>query len=75
MYECLQAEKPESRVINVHPGLVETGMTEKIGVKGQDSPELVGAFCVWCASEEGAFLKGRFVWANWDVYELMTRWE
>lgn len=34
--------------------------------------ELPGQFQVWLASGEAAFLKGKFVWANWDVDELKT---
>ena len=30
-------------------------------------------FAVWLASKEAAFLKGRFVWASWDVQELVKR--
>ena len=30
---------------------------------------------MWLASPEGAFLKGRFVWANWDAKELKEREE
>jgi hypothetical protein len=30
-------------------------------------------FVVWVASEEAAFLKGKYVWANWDVGELVER--
>lgn len=30
-------------------------------------------YLVWAASPEAAFLKGRLVWANWDVEELMAR--
>jgi hypothetical protein len=32
---------------------------------------LPASFNLWLASPEAAFLKGRFVWANWDVNELM----
>ena len=28
---------------------------------------------VWLSSLEAAFLKGRFVWANWDVKELLEK--
>jgi NAD(P)-dependent dehydrogenase (short-subunit alcohol dehydrogenase family) len=31
---------------------------------------LPAAFSVWLASPEADFLKGRFIWANWDVAEL-----
>ena len=30
---------------------------------------------MWAASSEAAFLKGKYVWANWDVQELMARAE
>lgn len=30
-------------------------------------------FCVWLASREAAFLKGRYVFANWDVDELKSK--
>jgi NAD(P)-dependent dehydrogenase (short-subunit alcohol dehydrogenase family) len=32
--------------------------------------DLPGAFAVWAASKEAAFLNGRVVWASWDVEEL-----
>ena len=32
-------------------------------------------FMVWLASPEAAFLKGRYVWANWDVDEMLARKE
>lgn len=32
--------------------------------------ELPAHFQVWLASPEADFLKGKFVWANWDVDEL-----
>jgi len=28
---------------------------------------------VWLASAEAAFMKGKYVWANWDVDELKAR--
>ena len=34
---------------------------------------IAGAFCVWISSPEAAFLKGRFVWAQWDVEEMKAR--
>jgi hypothetical protein len=35
--------------------------------------ELPGQFCVWLASPEAKFLNRKFVWANWDVEEMMER--
>jgi hypothetical protein len=37
--------------------------------------ELAASFVVWAASPEAAFLKGKFVWANWDVNELIAKKE
>lgn len=34
--------------------------------------DLPGAFAVWAASPEAAFLHGRFVWTAWDVEELKS---
>jgi hypothetical protein len=28
---------------------------------------------VWLASPEAEFLKGRYVWANWDIHELKAK--
>ena len=30
---------------------------------------------MWLASPEATFLKGKFVWANWDAEELLERAE
>ena len=32
-------------------------------------------FMVWAASEQARFLRGKMVWANWDVTELVERKE
>lgn len=34
---------------------------------------LPACFNVWLASPEAQFLKGKFLWANWDVDELKTK--
>lgn len=44
---------------------------------GPDIPvtniQLSSEFIVWASSKEAAFLTGRFVWANWDVDELIAK--
>jgi hypothetical protein len=35
-----------------------------------DLVSLPASFNVWLASPEARFLKGKFLWANWDVDEL-----
>ena len=34
---------------------------------------LSGDFFAWAATEEADFLRGRFVWAEWDVEELKAK--
>jgi hypothetical protein len=30
-------------------------------------------FMVWAVSPDAAFLKGKFIWSNWDVEELKAK--
>lgn len=39
------------------------------------SVELPGHFCAWLASPEASFLRGKYVWVNWDIDELKARKE
>lgn len=65
------------RVHSFHPGSVFTDAVKGFGLKEDSMPwddvQLPGRFAVWLASEQAAFLKGRFVWANWDVREMIER--
>ncbi|KAM0522523.1 hypothetical protein ACHAPE_002114 [Trichoderma viride] len=73
--EFFQAEYPDIRAFNVSPGMVQTDMSAKSNVKGyafDDSPSLMANFAVWLAGPDSDFLNGRFVWANWDVEELIA---
>ena len=72
--ESIRAENSldRIRIVNLHPGLVDTEMYVKSGVTGYpiDTVELPADFSVWLGSKEAAFLDGRYVWSNWDVEEL-----
>ncbi|KAL9010260.1 MAG: hypothetical protein Q9173_004792 [Seirophora scorigena] len=84
LLDFLAAENPEVFVASVHPGVVETPMTrglleqygdaihERGGVP-RDDVKLSAHFILWMTSPEAHFLRGRFVWANWDVEQLKTR--
>ena len=37
--------------------------------------DLSGHFCLWLVSPEADFLRGKYVWVNWDVDELKARKE
>ncbi|KAF2140289.1 uncharacterized protein K452DRAFT_231027 [Aplosporella prunicola CBS 121167] len=74
MMEHLQVEEPSLRVFSIQPGIIASDMQARAkGFTAEDEIELPGAFCVWLSNPEADFLKGRFVWANWDVEELKAR--
>lgn len=56
---------------------VSSGYVRDVFVNDADSDvvELPAYFHVWLASPESDFLKGKFVWVNWDVDELKERSE
>ncbi|KAI2780740.1 short chain dehydrogenase [Daldinia loculata] len=72
--EFLAAEQPNIFAATVHPGLIVSDIFKKSGAKAEsvplDKPQLPAHFLVWLSSPEASFLKGRAVWANWDVDEL-----
>ncbi|KXT13919.1 hypothetical protein AC579_2395 [Pseudocercospora musae] len=76
LVDYVQVENPNLHVVSIQPGSVQTEATQNMKVQGKDDANLPGQFCVWLASEEARpFLKGKFVWANWDAQELMERAE
>ena|ERR1700761_3102503 len=57
------------------PSIVESDMNTKATqayLQRTDSPELVAHLAVWLAGPDSDFLKGRYLWANWDLEELMN---
>lgn len=72
-------------MFTVHPGVVDTPLfrTAIAGVAEKDLPKdavldkvaLPAHFTVWLASAEAEFLRGRYVWVNWDVEEMIARKE
>ncbi|KAL6411902.1 hypothetical protein AUP68_04281 [Ilyonectria robusta] len=74
MFDYFASENPDIHVVSIQPGIIATEINPNI-TTGFDTVELPAEFLVWLASEEAAFLKGKFVWANWDAQELMARAE
>ncbi|KAF2126489.1 NAD(P)-binding protein [Dothidotthia symphoricarpi CBS 119687] len=76
LFQLLAQDHPheEMQIISFHPGLIYNDYWKSLDLKPEDfdSEELTGAFAVWAASKEAAFLHGRFVWCSWDVEELAT---
>lgn len=74
--ECLHYEHPDWNIFNMQPGVVATELARKSGRRAPDDPRLPAGMAVWLsASPEARELNGRFVWANWDVDELLERKE
>lgn len=72
--EYIGHEKPTWNVFNMQPGVVATELARQTGRNAPDSPELPAGFAVWLAAHPRAReLSGRFVWANWDVDEVLLR--
>lgn len=76
MMQHVQLENPAVRVHSFNPGIVFTegmaqaGFAQDHGYEWDDA-SLSGGFAVWLASPAAAFLSGRFVFANWDVEEMI----
>ncbi|KAK4189157.1 oxidoreductase-like protein 1 [Podospora australis] len=77
IFDAFRSENPEIRVIQFHPGLPVTDIYSTIskyaGPIPTDDIDLSGAFAVWAASPEAAFLDGRLVWASWDIDSLKAQ--
>ncbi|KAF4625894.1 hypothetical protein G7Y89_g12268 [Cudoniella acicularis] len=77
--QYVASEHKGFHVVEFHPGRVrETEMAQKVQGKDGfldhiDDADLAGHFAVWLASPEAKFLKGKFVWCNWDVDELKEK--
>ncbi|KAK4506278.1 hypothetical protein PRZ48_000008 [Zasmidium cellare] len=57
-----------------HPGVIYTASVAALAPEQAfewEDVSLPGDFAVWLASPEAGFLAGRFVWAQWDVDELV----
>ena len=78
LIEFLAVQYPVLRVFSIYPGVDETLQDHEYHLKhgGDDEKQglkLGGDFMVWLASLESEFLRGRFVWTNWDVDELKAK--
>ncbi|KAF1844424.1 NAD(P)-binding protein [Cucurbitaria berberidis CBS 394.84] len=76
LFQLLAQDYPHEdiQILSFHPGLIFNETWKALGLNPDqvDSDELTGAFAVWAASKQAAFLHGRFVWCSWDVEELAT---
>ncbi|PSN74875.1 NAD(P)-binding protein [Corynespora cassiicola Philippines] len=77
LWDSLGFANPDMSVFHTHPGIVDTDMNKDAGgVKAfgyEDHASLPASFHVWLASPEAKFLKGKFLYVNWDVDELKAQ--
>jgi len=77
LLQNIASEIPKNvmQIISFHPGGIYSETQSKICEKDSwewDDDCLPGHFAVWLATPSASFLHGRFVWANWDVEELLS---
>ncbi|EXJ79236.1 hypothetical protein A1O3_08737 [Capronia epimyces CBS 606.96] len=79
LWDTVALANPTLSVFHTQPGVVLTEMNLSVGgaesfkdVK-TDDVSLPASFNVWLASPEARFLKGKFLWCNWDVDELKAQ--
>ncbi|KAE8333316.1 hypothetical protein BDV39DRAFT_199044 [Aspergillus sergii] len=79
LWDSLAFANPGLSVFHVQPGVVDTAMNREAGgvaaMGFADDVSLPASFNVWLASREARFLRGKFLWANWDVDELKAQEE
>ncbi|EXJ89797.1 hypothetical protein A1O3_02864 [Capronia epimyces CBS 606.96] len=77
LWDSVAFANPDLSVFHIQPGVVDTDMNKEAGgvaaVGFSDHVSLPASFNVWLASPEARFLKGRFLWTNWDVDELKAQ--
>ncbi|KAK4065695.1 hypothetical protein Trihar35433_7815 [Trichoderma harzianum] len=66
----------ELQIVSIHPGSVLSDTARAAGLDESslawDDENLAGQTVVWASTPEAEFLHGRFVFANWDIEEIMT---
>jgi len=77
LWDSVAFANPDLSVFHIQPGVVDTAMNKEAGgvdaLGFEDDVSLPASFNVWLASPEARFLKGKFLWANWDIDELKAQ--
>ncbi|KAF3389848.1 Short chain dehydrogenase andI [Talaromyces pinophilus] len=77
LMQCFAAERESDtvRFFSFHPGTFYTPVVAAHFKRDEipwDEPELPADFTLWLAGPESSFLNGHFLWAHWDVDELIA---
>jgi len=62
-----RADRP---YVTVDTEMFQKGKMQSVHV---DTMELPSHFAVWLCSKDAEFLRGKFVWANWDVDQIKAK--
>ncbi|KAM0476774.1 hypothetical protein ACHAPX_006199 [Trichoderma viride] len=78
LLQQLARDTPVSKmqIVSFHPGAILSPGAKDVGATERslnwDDISLPSSVAVWAASDEAAFLHGRFIWSAWDVEELQS---
>ncbi|KAK2604551.1 hypothetical protein N8I77_007469 [Diaporthe amygdali] len=81
LWDTVALTNPDLSIFHTQPGVILTEMNLEVGGAESmkdvqvDDVSLPASFNVWLASPEARFLKGKFLWCNWDVDELKAQAE
>ena len=64
---------PDTQVSVESEMSVKANKGKAVPVSDFDAVALPSHFAVWLCSSEARFLRGKFVWCNWDVEELCKK--
>jgi NAD(P)-dependent dehydrogenase (short-subunit alcohol dehydrogenase family) len=75
--QCFATERDSEalRIFSFHPGAFYTPAVAEHFARDEiqwDDVELPAHFALWLAGPESGFLNGRYLWAHWDVDELIA---
>ncbi|KAI1182204.1 NAD(P)-binding protein [Nemania serpens] len=79
LWDTVALANPSLSIFHTQPGVVITEMNLRVGGAKSfeniktDDVTLPASFNLWLASPEARFLKGKFLWCNWDIEELKAR--
>ncbi|KAI0449729.1 NAD(P)-binding protein [Xylaria acuta] len=72
---ALEVPANDMQVHSFHPGFIYTFSARELGYTDRSlfhHDDLPAHYAVWAASDEAAFLHGRYTWAEWDIGELSS---
>ncbi|QYT04426.1 Short chain dehydrogenase/reductase [Trichoderma simmonsii] len=78
LLQQLARDTPISKmqIVSFHPGAILSPGAKSAGATERtldwDDISLPSSVAIWAASDEAAFLHGRFIWSAWDVEELRS---